>query len=481
MKKVKMLGLLVVMLLLAGIFPVKTYAAGWIQGDNGLWWYQHEDESYTTSGWETIGGKNYYFDEAGRMKTGWLKLENTWYYLSIYGDMQTGWKNIGGAWYYLNEDGAMLTGWQNIGNNRFYLDGSGAMYTGWLKLGNNWYYMNNSGAMLRGWQSIGGAWYHLNEDGVMLTGWQKIGNNWFYLNGSGAMTTGWQNVGGTWYYMNNSGAMLTGWQVIGGAWYYLDGSGAMHTGWIRLGETWYYLTASGAMAANTWIGSYYVDENGEWIPGKVRSKIIAIDAGHQRKGNSAQEPIGPGASATKPKVASGTHGNASGLNEYELTLQVSLQLRDELEARGYEVYMIRTTHDVNISNAERAQMAAAAGADILVRIHANGSDNTSISGALTMAPSTSNPYLTKSVISASQTLSRKIVDSFCAATGAKNQGVMSTDAMSGINWSTIPVSIVEMGYMTNRAEDLKMASASYQAKMVQGIANGIDAYYGATA
>ena len=421
MKKVKMLGLLVVMLLLAGIFPVKTYAAGWIQGDNGLWWYQHEDESYTTSGWETIGGKNYYFDEAGRMKTGWLKLENTWYYLSIYGDMQTGWKNIGGAWYYLKEDGAMLTGWQNIGNNRFYLDGSGAMYTGWLKLGNNWYYMNNSGAMLRGWQ------------------------------------------------------------VIGGAWYYLDGSGAMHTGWIRLGETWYYLTASGAMAANTWIGSYYVDENGEWIPGKVRSKIIAIDAGHQRKGNSAQEPIGPGASATKPKVASGTHGNASGLNEYELTLQVSLRLRDELEARGYEVYMIRTTHDVNISNAERAQMAAAAGADILVRIHANGSDNTSISGALTMAPSNSNPYLTKSVISASQTLSRKIVDSFCAATGAKNQGVMSTDAMSGINWSTIPVSIVEMGYMTNRAEDLKMASASYQAKMVQGIANGIDAYYGATA
>ena len=235
------------------------------------------------------------------------------------------------------------------------------------------------------------------------------------------------------------------------------------------------------MAANTWIGSYYVDENGEWIPGKVRSKIIAIDAGHQRKGNSAQEPIGPGASATKPKVASGTHGNASGLNEYELTLQVSLQLRDELEARGYEVYMIRTTHDVNISNAERAQMAAAVGADILVRIHANGSDNTSISGALTMAPSNSNPYLTKSVISASQTLSRKIVDSFCAATGAKNQGVMSTDAMSGINWSTIPVSIVEMGYMTNRAEDLKMASASYQAKMVQGIANGIDAYYGATA
>lgn len=98
-----------------------------------------------------------------------------------------------------------------------------------------------------------------------------------------------------------------------------------------------------------------------------------------------------------------------------------------------------------------------------------------------MAPSNSNPYMNKNVISASQTLSRKIVDSFCASTGAKNQGVMTTDTMSGINWSTIPVSIVEMGYMTNRTEDLNMASASYQKKMVQGIANGIDAYYGASA
>ena len=72
-----------------------------------------------------------------------------------------------------------------------------------------------------------------------------------------------------------------------------------------------------------------------------------------------------------------------------------MKLRDELQARGYQVYMIRETHDVNISNAERAQMAANQGADILVRIHANGSDNTSVAGALTMAPSNSNPYLGK--------------------------------------------------------------------------------------
>ena len=466
-----MIGMLFVMLFLVGILPTKAHAEGWVQEENGSWYYLNQAGEKAKETW--IG--NYYVDENGVWIEGKTQAKNEWI-------------SSGGRWWYRHSDGGYTrSGWEQINGTWYYFDGAGWMGTGWLNVGGTWYYLNGSGAMATGWLKLGNTWYYLNGSGAMATGWLKLGNTWYYLNGSGAMVTGWLNLGGTWYYLNGSGAMATGWLNLGGTWYYLNGSGAMATGWLNLRGTWYYLTGSGAMAANTWIGSYYVNGSGAWVPGQTtgtttgggsKNKIIAIDAGHQRKGNSAKEPIGPGASQTKPKVASGTHGNASGLNEYELTLQVSLKLRDELQARGYQVYMIRETHDVNISNAERAQMAANQGADILVRIHANGSDNTSVAGALTMAPSNSNPYLTKSVISASQTLSRKIVDSFCAATGAKNQGVMSTDAMSGINWSTIPVSIVEMGY---RAEDLKMASASYQAKMVQGIANGIDAYYGATA
>ena len=74
---------------------------------------------------------------------------------------------------------------------------------------------------------------------------------------------------------------------------------------------------------------------------------------------------GPGASQTKAKVASGTTGRTTGVTEYQLNLDVALKLRDELEARGYEVYMIRETNDVDISNAERAQLAAESGSDIL--------------------------------------------------------------------------------------------------------------------
>ena len=94
-----------------------------------------------------------------------------------------------------------------------------------------------------------------------------------------------------------------------------------------------------------------------------------------------------------------------------------------------------------------------------------------------MAPSNSNSFLSSSLIASSQDLSQRIVDSLCASTGTRNRGVMTTDTMSGINWSTIPVTIVEMGFMTNQTEDLNMASDSYQQKIAKGIADGIDQYY----
>ena len=210
-------------------------------------------------------------------------------------------------------------------------------------------------------------------------------------------------------------------------------------------------------------------------PATGGGRVVCIDAGHQGHQNSEKEPIGPGAAETKMKVTSGTSGVATGVPEHKLTLAVALKLQNVLQQRGYSVIMCRTSADVNISNAERAAIANNAGASAFIRIHADGAQSASAAGGSTLAPSGSNPYCA-SIASSSQKLAKCVINSYCTKTGMKNRGVQITDSMTGLNWSQVPVTIIEMGFMTNPAEDQLMQTESFQQSAAEGIADGIDAF-----
>lgn len=212
---------------------------------------------------------------------------------------------------------------------------------------------------------------------------------------------------------------------------------------------------------------------------ETEQKTVAIDPGHQGSwvDMSEQEPMGPGSSEMKAKASTGTSGRYTDIPEYELNLDISLALRDELESRGYAVIMTRTDNDAAISNKERAEKAYKEGGDVYVRIHANGDENTSMSGALGMVPSPENSYV-GDLAEESYRLAECIVNAYCEKTEFNNLGIQYYDNMTGINWSQIPVMILEMGFMTNESDDRAMADKEMRKKMVIGIADGIDQYFG---
>ena len=230
---------------------------------------------------------------------------------------------------------------------------------------------------------------------------------------------------------------------------------------------------------NGW-STILLDSEQCYVPSKtlrdLGEYLVVIDPGHQGKGNFEKEPDGPGSTVMKNKVAAGTTGVSTKIPEYKLTLAVSFMLRDVLEARGYQVVMLRESHDVNISNAERAIMANELYADAFVRVHANGSENQSVNGIVTICQTKKNPY-NADLYQYSKELSSLVLDEMVAVTGAKKLYVWEVDTMSGINWCQVPVTIVEMGFMSNPAEDELMATEEYRQKLAEGIANGIDKYF----
>jgi N-acetylmuramoyl-L-alanine amidase len=202
--------------------------------------------------------------------------------------------------------------------------------------------------------------------------------------------------------------------------------------------------------------------------------VVVIDPGHQAHGNSALEPIGPGSSTKKPAVAGGATGVATHVPESVVNLQVSLKIRDALQARGVKVIMVRTTENVNIPNSKRAGIANAAHADLFLRVHCDSANSGSVTGFLTLVPGRNQ--WTGPIVTASGRAGRDIQAAAVKGTGAKNRGVTPRSDMAGFNWSRVPSVIVEMGLMSNPAEDRRLSAPSYQAKLASGITGGVMTY-----
>jgi N-acetylmuramoyl-L-alanine amidase len=206
--------------------------------------------------------------------------------------------------------------------------------------------------------------------------------------------------------------------------------------------------------------------------------VVVIDPGHDERANLETEPIGPGSSTRKIKDGGGATGVVTGLREPVFNLGVALRLRTLLERAGVEVVMTRTrTAGISMGNIARARIANRAGADLFLRIHADGSSDPSVSGTHTLVPSLRRGW-TDDIYGRSGRAGRIVQRALLARLGSRDRGIQERSDLTGFNWADVPAILVEVGYLSNPAEDRLLASAAYQRRAARGLCEGTLRYLG---
>jgi len=202
--------------------------------------------------------------------------------------------------------------------------------------------------------------------------------------------------------------------------------------------------------------------------------LICLDPGHGtppaigRQG----EPIGPGSGVLKIKDGGGASGEAV------VNLAIAYKTRALLLRRGYRVAMTRTGpvfHYGNGGNIARAQFCNRHAASLMLRIHADGSTNTSLHGFQTLYPAWHKGW-TDDIYARSLKAARLVQAAAVRATGAASLGLVKRTDLTGFNWADVPAILVECGFMSNPTERRLLQSSSYEWNVARGLTAGAAAF-----
>ena len=189
--------------------------------------------------------------------------------------------------------------------------------------------------------------------------------------------------------------------------------------------------------------------------GGIKGKIITLDPGH---GGSDPGAIG-----------------ASGLKEKQITLEISLRVKELLEKEGAKVYMTHTTDkDVYGPNAsDRAELQARVNvaekynSDLFISLHINSSVNKSVGGFSSYYyPKTDNDLK----------IAKAIQDKFAKNFGVDNLGVRQANFYV-VKRCSMPATLLEMCFISNPKEEKLMKSRWFQKKTARLIVEGVENYF----
>jgi N-acetylmuramoyl-L-alanine amidase len=221
-------------------------------------------------------------------------------------------------------------------------------------------------------------------------------------------------------------------------------------------------------------------------PGMRRVHTVVVDAGH---GGSDPGATGPG-----------------GLREKDVTLAVALELERRLVGRGFRVVLTRRG-DATVSLEERTALAEGVGGDVFVSIHVNAAPRKQANGIETYYLDRTHERHTLRVAArengvppgALDPLQRAVAGLRMSEVGASSAALAQTvhgelirgvrGAFGGVSnlgvkqgpfhvlfLSSAPSILVEVGFLTHRAEAKRLGTRWYRQVLAEHLARGLAAY-----
>lgn len=176
----------------------------------------------------------------------------------------------------------------------------------------------------------------------------------------------------------------------------------------------------------------------------LRNKVIVIDPGHGGKDVGA---IG-----------------VQGTYEKDLTLRTSRLLQDKLKAAGATVYLTRQ-NDSFVSLPARARTANHNGADVFISVHYDSIEDPSVTGTTTFYYG-----------GADQQLADYVHQSLIQLTNLRDRNVRQENYLV-LRENMQPSLLLELGYISNRGEELTILSSDFQERAATGIYQGLAQYF----
>lgn len=209
----------------------------------------------------------------------------------------------------------------------------------------------------------------------------------------------------------------------------------------------------------------FLDEEA-YEPNRLKGFRIGLDPDGQKILDTQSEFLAPQSKILTERMIERHTGLYSGKFDYDINLIIANKLKLALEEEGAEVFITRDNSDVSISNRERAEFLNKYNCDVILSISCQSSDNPLDSGASVYIPRFSSGNNTAK-------LADIIVSNLSLEVDVKDSSVNVANNVTFLNWAKGTALKVELGYLSNRADEKRLTNDDYQQAIAKALKNSI--------